>query len=103
MRKNLRHHRIRRIKHAPPGTAPGAINVPDDALNLKIRSFVYDQESVLESELYSIDDIKLQLKNNPLKIHWFDIKGFCVELLIKCKLAQNKFPFDFSRSALTGN
>ena len=76
MRKNLRHHRIRRIKHAPPGTAPGAINVPDDALNLKIRSFVYDQESVLESELYSIDDIKLQLKNNPLKIHWFDIKGF---------------------------
>ncbi len=75
MRKNLRHHRVRRIKHSPPGTAPGVIHIPEDALSLKIRSFIYDQDSVSEAELHTIEEIKSQLQNHHLKIHWFDIKG----------------------------
>jgi magnesium transporter len=76
MRKNLRIHRVKRIKRPPPGSAPGVINVPDDALKMNLRTFVYDQEFMRESELHTLDEIKDQLKSFPDKVHWFDIKGF---------------------------
>ena len=76
MRKGQRLQRVKRIKRLPPGTAPGVINVPDDALKLCIRSFYYDAGSITEIELHTIQEIKSQLQNNPDKVHWFDIKGF---------------------------
>jgi magnesium transporter len=76
MRKSIRLPRVKRIRRPPPGTAPGFINIPDDALKLNIRSFVYDMESMNESELHNLDEIKAQLQGNPGKVLWFDIKGF---------------------------
>ena len=65
MRKSLKLQRVKRIKHSPPGTSPGVIKVSDEALKLKVRSFAYDQDIVLETELHNIDEIKSQLQNNP--------------------------------------
>jgi magnesium transporter len=83
MRRNSRLLRSKRIRRSPPGTAPGVISVPEDALKLCVRSFFYDQETVKETELYNIEEIKLQLQNNPEKIHWFDIKGFSNKLFFE--------------------
>lgn len=68
--------RARKYRHSPPGTAPGAINVPDDALKQRIRSFIYNIDSYRETELSAISEIKTQLAAEPEKVHWFDIKGF---------------------------
>lgn len=76
MKKLSRLHRAKKIRRSPPGTAPGVINVPDDALKLSVKSFTYDEETIIEKELHSLDEIKLQLQSNPEKVNWFDIKGF---------------------------
>src|SRR4051812_3949091 len=76
MRKGLRLQRVKRIKRSPPGTAPGVINVPEDALKLNVHSFVFDADTISEKELNSLQEIKTQLAMQPDKIHWFDIKGF---------------------------
>ena len=68
--------RARRYKHSPPGTAPGAINVPDDALKPHICSFIYNLDDFTETELFSISEIRAQLASFPDKVHWIDIKGF---------------------------
>lgn len=76
MRKHARNRRSRLIKRSPPGSAPGVINIPDDALKLSIRSFCYTEFSLQESELTTLEEIKRQLEQFPDKNHWFDIKGF---------------------------
>ncbi len=76
MRKSIRLSRAKRVRRAPPGTSPGFINVPEDALKLSIHSYMYDSEKMSEKELHNLDEIKSQLQNNPEKVHWFDIKGF---------------------------
>jgi magnesium transporter len=76
MRKSLRLQRVKRIRRPPPGTAPGFISVPEDALKLSIRSFMYTNDIMKEADLHNLDEIKNQLQGNPDKVHWFDIKGF---------------------------
>ena len=75
MKRNSK-HRTKRIKRSPPGTAPGVINLPEDALTLQIKTIIYDQDTIEEKTLSSLNDIKSQLTGNPEKVHWFDIKGF---------------------------
>ncbi len=75
MRRNSKHHRNRRIRRTPPGSAPGVINLPDDALKLSLHTIVYDEDSIYEAELQSISEIKEQLMKMPGKTHWFDVKG----------------------------
>ena len=69
-------NRSKKIRHSPPGTAPGALLIPADALDLKINSFAYDQHEYFEKELNGVSGIRDQLNANPEKLHWFDIKGF---------------------------
>lgn len=71
-------HRVksRKVRHSPPGTAPGAIVIPSDALDLKIKSFCYNQSEFFEKELTGVGDIRNQLNSYPGHCHWFDIKGF---------------------------
>lgn len=69
-------HRSKKIRHSPPGTAPGAIVIPSDALKLKINSFCYNEKEYTEKELVSVPEIRDQLSAFPSNFHWFDIKGF---------------------------
>ncbi len=82
MKRNSR-HRSKKIRRAPPGSAPGVINLPDDAVKLSLHSIVYDQNSINESDLSSISEIRTQLQNSPDKIHWFDVKGFGNKLFLE--------------------
>jgi magnesium transporter len=72
------HNRVkaRKVRHSPPGTSPGAIVIPSDALELRINSFCYNQNEFIEKELANVNDIRNQLNSFPDKCHWFDIKGF---------------------------
>ena len=76
-------HRSKKIRHSPPGTAPGAIVIPSDALQLKIKSFCYNQNDCSERDLTGVSDIKNQLASFPSNFHWFDIKGFGDKLFLE--------------------
>ena len=66
----------KRTRHAPPGTAPGSLYVPEGSLKPKVKIFSYDQNSFEEKEVQGVEAIKSQVENFPDKNHWIDIKGF---------------------------
>ena len=66
----------KRRRHAPPGTAPGSLNVPEGALVPKVRVISYNAETFEEKELSGVNAIKSLLENFPDKNHWIDIRGF---------------------------
>lgn len=74
-RRSLRTHRSKRLRHSPPGTAPGSVIVPDDALNLRVKAIRYDEFMIDEQSVTSASQIKARLDANPGSIHWIDIKG----------------------------
>ncbi len=82
MKRSTR-NRTRKIRRTPPGSAPGIINVPDDAAKLSLHTIVYDQNTIYEADLNSLAEIKTQLQNSPDKIHWFDVKGFANKQLLE--------------------
>ena len=70
------HLRLKRLKHAPPGTSPGAINIPEDALKPVIKTFQFNQDTVEEKTLNDVKAIAALLSMGTDKIHWIDIRGF---------------------------
>lgn len=68
--------RLKRMKHAPPGTSPGSINIPDDALQPLIVTFSFDQDSFEEKKQLDVRSVNDQVTLNPGKTHWIDIRGF---------------------------
>lgn len=76
MRKRRRVHHRKRLKNSPPGAAPGSIYVPEDALQLVIRTMMYDENHLIEKVIADPAEIKAQMDANPDKRHWFDVRGF---------------------------
>src|SRR6185436_2064220 len=76
-------YKIKRVKHAPPGTSPGAINIPEGALKPVINGFYFDQQSFTEKKLTDVKSIRSQLEAFPGSVHWFDIKGLCDKLFLE--------------------
>jgi magnesium transporter len=77
MKKSARRRpRPRKIIHAPPGTAPGAIEVRSDALRPDIRCFVISPSEASEKELHSVQEIRSLLAAEKGKVFWVDIRGF---------------------------
>jgi magnesium transporter len=75
MSKRRRSHHRRKIKHSPPGSAPGIIFVPEDALELKVRTMMYNEGGLIEKDITSVSEITQQLNEHPGSIHWFDVRG----------------------------
>lgn len=76
MSKKRRSIHKRKLKHSPPGAAPGTIYVPDDALQLKARIMLYSSDSLQEIEMSNPDEIKKLAEANKDKVIWIDIRGF---------------------------
>lgn len=68
--------RIRRFKHAPPGTAPGVVHVRPDALAPRISVFVYDASYFQEFNLLRQEELKPMIQQNPGRVKWIDVRGF---------------------------
>ncbi len=68
--------KIKRFQHAPPGTAPGMINVRQDALVPQIRYWAYDAEGCQEVQLNTLQELKSIMQQSPDKVKWVDIHGF---------------------------
>jgi magnesium transporter len=83
MRKSIRLPRAKRIRRSPPGSAPGVINPPDDALKPSVKCFVYDKDSIEEKTLTMVNEIRSVYESNPDKVMWFDIKGFGNKLFLE--------------------
>ncbi len=83
MRKSIRLPRTKRIRRSPPGSAPGVINLPDDALKPNVKCFIYNNDFLEERKLNSIQEIKAVLEAHTDKVLWFDIKGFGNKLFLE--------------------
>lgn len=70
-----RRFHIRKVKHAPPGTTPGTIRVPEGALQPVIRCFVTWNDGYEEKELKTFDAVKTEFERDASKNYWFDIRG----------------------------
>jgi magnesium transporter len=68
--------RFKKWKHAPPGTSPGAINIPENALQPVVTSFEYNELSFEEKKLPDVKAIRQFLDVSPEKVHWIHIRGF---------------------------
>jgi len=87
LKKPLRRRRESgRYEHAPPGSSPGMIRVPDDALKPKIHYFRYTESEFEESDLNGVDEIRAKLNSTNEGVFWFDIHGFGDKLFLE-KLA----------------
>ena len=74
-RRSPRQNKNKRFRHAPPGTAPGTVIVPEDALKLRVKAVMYSESALDEKEVSNVNEIKARLDANPGSIHWIDIKG----------------------------
>jgi len=75
-RKNVRlRNRSRRLKHSPPGTAPGTVVIPDGALKPKVRALMYNESFLEDKELSNVNEIKARIEANRHCFHWIDIRG----------------------------
>lgn len=68
--------RIKRSKKAVPGSAPGTVNIPTDALKPQIFSISYNKEGVIEQTLTTVNDIVSLIEKFPGHVHWIDVRGF---------------------------
>src|SRR3954464_12518012 len=84
--RKKRHSSQRRSVHrhrTPPGSPPGFINIPDDALKLKAKWMAFGVDSVIEEEINSVDEITTRLSAHPEKVHWLEVKGFGNKALLE--------------------
>ncbi|MCC6385464.1 MAG: magnesium/cobalt transporter CorA [Bacteroidia bacterium] len=86
MAKN-RKFRLRKVKHAPAGSAPGLINIPADAGKPQILTFHYNESGCFEEQASSIEEMDKLLVKYENFTHWFDITGFGDKLFFE-KLAE---------------
>lgn len=68
--------RKRKSRHAPPGTAPGSLYVPEGALKPRVTIMTYNASGFEEKTVSGVKAIKEQLDMHPDKNHWIDIRGF---------------------------
>jgi len=77
-RKRIRFHkfRFRKLKKAPPGSAPGLFTISEDAIATEIRVYSYNAEELITSIFTSVDQIKKFIDASVNMTHWIEIKGF---------------------------
>jgi magnesium transporter len=75
-RKSPRKFRFRRMKKAPPGAAPGVMNISEDAQKTFAHVFSYDDASMEDHLFYDVASIKGHLSSKPSMTHWVEVKGF---------------------------
>lgn len=68
--------RFKKLKKAPPGSAPGVISVSADAVKPIIRVTSYSETELFTTEITSATLIDDFLKIHPNLDHWVEIKGF---------------------------
>ncbi|PST82955.1 magnesium and cobalt transport protein CorA [Pedobacter yulinensis] len=57
-----------------PGSSPGLVHIPEDALKSKISLYVYNEKSFDVMELTNLDKVA-ELSADKKNFYWFDIKG----------------------------
>ncbi len=68
--------RFKKLKKAPPGSAPGVISIADDAAKPVVKITTYNGSELLINEISTASGIKEFLKSYPNHHHWVEIKGF---------------------------
>jgi magnesium transporter len=67
--------RFRKLKKAPPGSAPGQIHVAEGASRPVTTVISFDQDNLNSQNCDSVDEISNIISRNPAQVHWIEIKG----------------------------
>jgi magnesium transporter len=68
--------RFKKLKKAPPGSAPGVISIAEDAAKPVVRITTYNGSELHINEISTVSGIKEFLKSSPNHQHWVEVKGF---------------------------
>ena len=75
--------KIKKLKKAPPGSAPGVFTVSDDAMKPVIRITSYNETEISTREITSVAQLSEQISAQPNMSHWVEIVGFGDKLLFE--------------------
>jgi magnesium transporter len=74
-RKSHRQRQRKRYRHAPPGTSPGSVIVPDHAQQLSVTAIRYDDQQLAEQPVATVAALQAILRDFPSQVHWIRIEG----------------------------
>jgi magnesium transporter len=75
-KNSLKRLRFKKLKKAPPGSAPGIISVSADAIKPTVKITSYNDAVILSFSAGTVAEIKGRLDEHPELSHWIEIKGF---------------------------
>ncbi|MFM7079302.1 MAG: magnesium/cobalt transporter CorA [Bacteroidota bacterium] len=64
------------MKKAPPGAAPGVMNISEDAQKTSAHVYSYNDSSIEDHMFDDVVSIKEHLASKPSMTHWVEVKGF---------------------------
>jgi len=76
MKAHNRKSKYRRLRKAPPGSAPGVISVSEDAQRPYATVISYDEKLLSQFQFSVAGDIKRHIDQHPTLTHWIEISGF---------------------------
>ncbi|UCF20443.1 MAG: magnesium/cobalt transporter CorA [Gemmatimonadota bacterium] len=68
-------------RHPPAGSRPGTLMIPETALPPAIRVIDYTEESVTETEVSDVEDLRLFVESDS--VSWIDVQGLGDERTIR--------------------
>jgi magnesium transporter len=74
---NLIHKKLkfRKLKKAPPGSAPGIITAPEGSLKPVVRLLSFNADVLTLAEVKTLTELRAELEKNPSMVQWIDIRG----------------------------
>ena len=68
--------RNKKVKETPPGSSPGVLQIPKDALPPKIHVTTFNAEQLIEKDFDSSADLIYYYDSCSDCTHWIEMKGF---------------------------
>jgi magnesium transporter len=68
--------RVRKRKHSTPGSRPGSLNIPVDALKPRLSCITYNENFYEEKSFSTVEELLKWYQLHQDKVNWIHVKGF---------------------------
>jgi len=67
--------KFRKLKKAPPGSAPGLITAPEGSLKPIVRLIAFNADVLTQKDVDTLPGLIPLIAEDPSLVHWIDIRG----------------------------
>ncbi len=77
MKKSLKYKRIRfrKLRKAPPGSAPGLFNISEESLKPEVKVHAFNSDVLKVTEMNTVSSIRQYMGADENLTYWIEIKG----------------------------